>query len=129
MQVTFDPKVISYSEILDVYWREFDPTDAGGSFYDRGSQYVSAIFYHDGTQRAIAEATKQLLDRSGRIRRAHRDKDPPVRKVLSGGGLSPALLQDQRGPLPFLPDRLGEGRVHRENVGENRLDGFYEAAG
>lgn len=65
VQVTFDPKVISYSEILDVYWREFDPTDAGGSFYDRGSQYVSAIFYHDGTQRAIAEATKQLLDRSG----------------------------------------------------------------
>jgi peptide methionine sulfoxide reductase msrA/msrB len=65
VQVTFDPKVISYSEILDVYWREFDPTDAGGSFYDRGSQYLSAIFYHDGTQRAIAEATTELLDRSG----------------------------------------------------------------
>lgn len=65
VQVTFDPQVISYSEILDVYWREFDPTDAGGSFYDRGSQYVSAIFYHDGTQRAIAEGTKQLLEKSG----------------------------------------------------------------
>jgi peptide methionine sulfoxide reductase msrA/msrB len=65
VQVTFDPQVISYSEILDVYWREFDPTDAGGSFYDRGSQYLSAIFYHDGTQRVIAGATKELLDRSG----------------------------------------------------------------
>jgi peptide methionine sulfoxide reductase msrA/msrB len=65
VQVTFDPQVISFSEILDVYWREFDPTDAGGSFYDRGAQYLSAIFYHDGTQRAIAEATKQLLEKSG----------------------------------------------------------------
>jgi peptide methionine sulfoxide reductase msrA/msrB len=65
VQVTFDPQVISYSEILDVYWREFDPTDDGGSFYDRGSQYVSAIFYHDGRQRAIAEGTKQFLERSG----------------------------------------------------------------
>jgi len=65
VQVTFDPQVISYAEVLDVYWREFDPTDAGGSFYDRGSQYVSAIFYRNGTQRAIAEATKELLGRSG----------------------------------------------------------------
>ncbi len=65
VQVTFDPQVISYSEILDVYWREFDPTDAGGSFYDRGSQYVSAIFYHTDAQRIIAEATKQFLEKSG----------------------------------------------------------------
>jgi peptide methionine sulfoxide reductase msrA/msrB len=65
VQVTFDPRVISYSEILDVYWREFDPTDDSGSFYDRGTQYVSAIFHHDGTQRAIAEATRQFFERSG----------------------------------------------------------------
>ena len=65
VQVTFDPQVISYAEILDVYWREFDPTDAGGSFYDRGSQYVSAIFYHTDEQRVIAEASKQFLERSG----------------------------------------------------------------
>jgi peptide methionine sulfoxide reductase msrA/msrB len=65
VQVTFDPRVISYSEILDVYWREFDPTDDGGSFYDRGSQYVSAIFYHTDMQRVIAEATRQFLERSG----------------------------------------------------------------
>ena len=65
VQVTFDPQVISYSEILDVYWREFDPTDDGGSFYDRGSQYVSAIFYHSDAQKIVAGATKQSLEKSG----------------------------------------------------------------
>ena len=65
--VTFDPEVVSYSQLLEVFWRQFDPTDAGGSFYDRGHQYSSAIFYHDEEQRALAEASKQALDASGRF--------------------------------------------------------------
>lgn len=65
VQVTFDPQVISYSEILDIFWKQFDPTDAGGSFYDRGSQYTSAIFYHDDKQKTVAENSKKLLSKSG----------------------------------------------------------------
>ncbi|WP_035804879.1 peptide-methionine (S)-S-oxide reductase MsrA [Lunatimonas lonarensis] len=65
VQVTFDPDVISYSEIIDIFWQQFDPTDAGGSFYDRGSQYESAIFYHDTKQKQVAEASKERLARSG----------------------------------------------------------------
>ena len=65
--VTFDPETVSYSQLLDIYWRQFDPTDAGGSFYDRGHQYTSAIFYHDEEQRALAEASKRALDASGRF--------------------------------------------------------------
>ena len=64
IQIIFDPTVISYSELLDVYWRQFDPTDAGGSFYDRGSQYLSAIFYHDAKQKEIAEQSKKNLEAS-----------------------------------------------------------------
>ena len=67
IQVYFDPAVISYSEILDIYWRQFDPTDGGGSFYDRGNQYRSAIFYRDETQRKIALESKQALDLSGKF--------------------------------------------------------------
>jgi peptide methionine sulfoxide reductase msrA/msrB len=56
VQVTFDPEKISYERLLDVFWRQIDPTDAGGSFHDQGSQYRSAIFYPDkkkiGTRRA-----------------------------------------------------------------------------
>ncbi len=65
--VTFDPEVVSYSQLLDIYWRQFDPTDPGGSFYDRGHQYTAAIFYHDEEQRTLAEASKQALDASGRF--------------------------------------------------------------
>jgi peptide methionine sulfoxide reductase msrA/msrB len=65
IQVYFDPQVISYSEILEVYWRQFDPTDADGSFHDRGHQYTSAIFYHDDKQKEVAEQSKQELDKSG----------------------------------------------------------------
>jgi peptide methionine sulfoxide reductase msrA/msrB len=65
VQVHFDPQVISYSELLDIFWKQFDPTDGGGSFHDRGSQYTSAIFYHDDTQKSLALASKERLDRSG----------------------------------------------------------------
>ncbi len=47
VQVYYDPDQISYNEILDVFWRNIDPTDDGGQFVDRGSQYLTAIFYHD----------------------------------------------------------------------------------
>ncbi|EGB16494.1 methionine-R-sulfoxide reductase [Pseudodesulfovibrio mercurii] len=67
VQVTFDPARIGYAQILDHYWRHFDPTDGGGSFGDRGFQYTSAIFYHDKAQRAVAEASKKALDESGRF--------------------------------------------------------------
>ena len=65
VQVHFDPAVISYNEILDIYWKLFDPTDEGGSFHDRGRQYTSAIFYHDDTQKEIAEESLTGLNKSG----------------------------------------------------------------
>ena len=65
VQVIYDPAVVSYAELLDVYWRQFDPTDAGGSFYDRGPEYHSAIFYHDAAQQDQAERSKERLKRSG----------------------------------------------------------------
>jgi len=65
VQVYFDPDIISYSEILDIYWKQFDPTDEGGSFYDRGHQYTSAIFYHDKVQKQVAANSKQKLNEAG----------------------------------------------------------------
>lgn len=65
VQITYDPDIISYSELVDIFWQLFDPTDEGGSFYDRGQQYTSAIFYHNDTQRQIAEVSKMSLDQAG----------------------------------------------------------------
>ena len=66
VQITYDSDKISYADLLDVYWRQVDPTDAGGSFVDRGSQYRSVIFYHNDEQKRVAEISKENLDKSGR---------------------------------------------------------------
>jgi peptide methionine sulfoxide reductase msrA/msrB len=64
VQVVFDPLKVTYSELLDVFWRHVNPTDAGGQFVDRGSQYRTAIFYHNEQQRRLAQKSKENLDNS-----------------------------------------------------------------
>lgn len=70
IEVIYDPARISYNGLLDVFWRQIDPTDAGGQFVDRGFQYSTAIFYLDEKQRVLAEASKQAMDGSGRFGKA-----------------------------------------------------------
>jgi peptide methionine sulfoxide reductase msrA/msrB len=65
VEVVYDPAVVTYERLLDVFWRNIDPTDPGGQFVDRGSQYRSAIFYHSEQQKRLAEASKQKLAKSG----------------------------------------------------------------
>jgi peptide methionine sulfoxide reductase msrA/msrB len=65
VQVVFDPGKVSYSELLRVFWQNIDPTDAGGQFVDRGSQYGTGIFYHNDVQKALAERSKELLEGAG----------------------------------------------------------------
>jgi peptide methionine sulfoxide reductase msrA/msrB len=67
VQVVFDPEKVSYKELLGYYWRHVDPTDPGGQFVDRGSQYRSAIFYHNEEQRRLAEKSKDELNKSQRF--------------------------------------------------------------
>jgi len=63
IQVTYDPEIISYQELLDFYWKNIDPTDEGGQFVDRGPQYRTAIFYHDEEQKKLAEESKENLEK------------------------------------------------------------------
>jgi len=58
VQVVYDPRQVSYGQLLDVYWHNVDPTDNSGQFCDHGSQYRSAIFYHDAEQKRLAEASR-----------------------------------------------------------------------
>jgi peptide methionine sulfoxide reductase msrA/msrB len=67
VQINYDPTVISYEELLAIYWKQFDPTDADGSFVDRGNQYRPAIFFHNEQQRILATRSRQELDKSGRF--------------------------------------------------------------
>jgi peptide methionine sulfoxide reductase msrA/msrB len=65
VQITYDPEKVSYADLVEVFWKQIDPTDAFGQFADRGSQYRTAVFFHDEAQRQAAEASKQRLGRSG----------------------------------------------------------------
>ena len=63
--VRYDPAQTSYEELLELFWRNINPTDTSGQFYDRGSQYYTAVFYSDEEQRALAEASKRNLESAG----------------------------------------------------------------
>ena len=67
VEVLYDPTIITYSELLDVFWRQIDPTDPAGQFCDRGPQYRSAIFYQNQEQKLLAERSKEALGKSGRF--------------------------------------------------------------
>ena len=69
VQVYYDPSKVTYAEVLDYFWRHIDPTDGGGQFVDRGSQYRSVIFYHDEEQKRLAEKSKDELNKSGKFKR------------------------------------------------------------
>ncbi|MCG3088794.1 peptide-methionine (S)-S-oxide reductase MsrA [Sporosarcina cyprini] len=67
VEITFDPAVFPYEQLLDVFWQQVDPTDAGGQFHDRGHSYTTAIFYHTEEQKKLAEQSKDALQNSGRF--------------------------------------------------------------
>lgn len=61
VQVIYDPKVVGYDKLLEVFWRNIDPTQRDGQFCDHGSQYRTSIFYHDDEQRKLADASRAAL--------------------------------------------------------------------
>lgn len=69
VEITYDPAKITYPQLLDVFWRQIDPTDPGGQFCDRGPQYRSAIFYQTREQKSVAEKSKGALVKSARLRK------------------------------------------------------------
>jgi peptide-methionine (S)-S-oxide reductase len=80
VQVIYDPNKISYKKLLDVFWHNIDPLDAGGQFCDRGSSYRSAVFYANEKQQRLAQESKQALKKSTRFGR-----QPIVTKIVPAG--------------------------------------------
>jgi peptide methionine sulfoxide reductase msrA/msrB len=108
VQITFDPSVISYERLLDIFWKQIDPTDAGGEFVDRGPQYRSAIFYHNNAQKEAALKTKQELASSGKFNK------PIVTEILPFTNFYPAedYHQDyyKKNPVKYKYYRFNAGR-------------------
>ena len=84
VEVTYDPALVTYEELLKTYWRQIDPTDDGGQFADRGYQYTTAIYYTSDEEKVLAETAKQTLDESGKF------DDPIVVEILPFPAFYPA---------------------------------------
>jgi peptide methionine sulfoxide reductase msrA/msrB len=108
VEVIYDPSNISYEKLLDVFWRQINPTDAGGSFVDRGESYTSAIFYHNEEQKRLAEESKKKLAASGRF-----DK-PIVTEIVPAGPFYKAEEYHQdywkKNPVRYKFYRFNSGR-------------------
>ena len=76
VQITFDSSKTTYSELLEAFWRQIDPTDPIGQFVDKGTQYKTAIFYHNQEQKTLAEKSKAKLDKSGKY------KEPIITNII-----------------------------------------------
>ncbi len=89
VEITFNPEKITYSQLLAIYWRQIDPTDASGQFEDRGPSYQTAIFYHSDHQRRLAEQSRDALQAESRFTR------PIVVQILPAGEFYPAEPEHQ----------------------------------
>ncbi|EHQ87924.1 peptide-methionine (R)-S-oxide reductase MsrB [Desulfosporosinus youngiae] len=108
VQVSFDPHAVSYTQLLEVFWRQIDPTNPGGQFVDLGQPYRTAVFYHNQEQKSLAERSKEALEKSRRF------KDPIVTEILPATAFYPAEDYHQgyykKFPLRYGAYRQGSGR-------------------
>jgi peptide-methionine (S)-S-oxide reductase len=111
VQVVYDPTKVTYERLLEVFWRNIDPVTPNAQFCDRGTQYRSGIFTHDGTQRRLAEESKRTLEVSGRF------GSPVVTEIVAAGAFYPAedYHQDyyKKNPIRYKFYRAGCGRDRR----------------
>ena len=109
IQITYDPAKISYDQLLDIYWRQIDPTQADGQFTDIGPSYRAAIFYGNDDEKRIAEASKQKLARAGKFSK------PIVTEILPAMKFYPAEAYHQKyyrqNPEHFEAFEEGSGRI------------------
>ncbi|MDQ6622968.1 MAG: peptide-methionine (S)-S-oxide reductase MsrA, partial [Verrucomicrobiota bacterium] len=109
IEVTYDPAQISYDQLLDVFWRHINPTQADGQFHDIGLSYRTAIYYANEEQKGAAEASKEKLGQSGKFQK------PIVTEILPAMPFYPAEEYHQKyylkNPAEYQAYHVGSGRV------------------
>ncbi|MCD6707986.1 MAG: peptide-methionine (S)-S-oxide reductase MsrA [Thiobacillus sp.] len=111
VEIAYDPAKVSYAKLLDVFWRNIDPTVPNRQFCDVGDQYRSAIFYHDAEQRRLAEQSKAALEKSRPF------PQPIVTEIVAAGVFTPAEAYHQdyylKNPVRYKFYRYRCGRDQR----------------
>ena len=109
IQITFDPERVTYVELLNIFWRQIDPTDPEGQFADRGQQYQTAIFYHTEEQKVLAEESKKELQESEVF------EDLIVTQIIKATHFYPAEEYHQKyhlkNPDHYYRYKIGSGRA------------------
>jgi methionine-S-sulfoxide reductase len=109
IEIIFDPEKVNYDKLLEVFWKNIDPTQANGQFADIGKQYRTAIFFHDEEQRKLAVASKEILDKSGKFGKS------VVTEILPAEDFYPAEDYHQnyylKNPIRYKYYRFGSGRA------------------
>jgi len=111
IEVTFDPEQVTYQQLLNVFWRQIDPTDTQGQFADKGSQYRSAIFYRDEQQKKFAESSKAVLSNLGKF------KKPIVTLILPAQEFYPAEEYHQ----DYYKKSASRYRFYADNSGRKQF--------
>ncbi|GAB1230693.1 peptide-methionine (S)-S-oxide reductase MsrA [Lactiplantibacillus plantarum] len=105
VKITFDPDVISYADLVEIYWRQTDPTDASGQFQDRGDSYRPVIFVNSEAQRRTATASRDALAASGKF------AEPIVTTIEDAKPFYPAEAEHQdfyrRNPFRYQIEEMG----------------------
>jgi methionine-S-sulfoxide reductase len=108
IEVTYDPAQISYEQLLDIFWRNINPTQADGQFYDIGLSYQAAIYYSNDEEKGVAESSKQKLGESGKF------QNPIVTEILPATPFYPAEDYHQKyylkNPREYKAYHVGSGR-------------------
>ena len=126
VRIVFDPKLVSYAKLVEIFWRSVDPTDDGGQFCDRGESYKTAIFAKSPEHKRIAAASKDRLQKSGVLKR------PVVTPIEAAGTFYPAEGYHQdyynKNPIRYKLYRYGCGRNARlkELWGRQALSGIND---
>jgi peptide-methionine (S)-S-oxide reductase len=111
VEVSYDPAKVTYTKLLEFYWRNIDPTDPQGQFCDKGTQYRSAIFYHDETQKRLAEESKKAVEKSKPFR------GPILTEIVPASQFYPAEEYhqnfSQKNPLRYKLYKYNCGRAQR----------------
>ncbi len=114
VEVRYDPKKVSYEKLLDIFWHNVDPVTPNAQFCDHGTQYRSAIFFHDEAQHQAAEASKKALEASKKL------PGPIVTQIVAASIFWPAEEYHQdyykKNPLRYNYYRQGCGRDRRLRV-------------
>jgi methionine-S-sulfoxide reductase len=118
IEITYDPAKISYEQLLDIYWRQIDPTQADGQFTDIGPSYRAAIFYGNEQEKKIAEASKEKLARSGKFNKRIVTEILPAMKFYPAEAYHQKYYQQNPEHLEAFEEGSGRVSFQKKTWGE-----------